>query len=468
MTSHSTAVIAGVGTATESLGVIDLMTLAARRAVEDTGASALGAHLDVVMTPAGTWRSGDPGRIAAARCGSPGATSILAQLGVSQQGILNEGIRLIRDGEAGVVLIVGGEARRHERDEPETPVPGEPDLVLERPSDFVDPVEIDAGIAFPAVRSYALIERAYQHRHGRDQRAQRAQRGELWSSMSRVALENPDAAFPHERSATWLETTSDENPVLSTPYHRFHASQWTVDQAAALILVSPQAVEHFDVDPIRVVAPHVALESSLTIPLIRRPRLGEWPAMGLLGRAAEAHLGRPLDSIALRELYSCFPVAVSIQAEELGLPLTPAPSITGGMTFAGGPFNNFVFQSLAALVGRLRDDPGGMGLVTTVSGLLTKPGLSIWSTEPPDHGVLLDDLHAQAATLDEPLEVTTRPSGSIRIESSTTFRDAEGDRAVVIGRDERGKRTLVTISDRAAIAHFSEHSGIGEELAASW
>ncbi len=82
--------------------------------------------------------------------------------------------------------------------------------------------------------------------------------------------------------------------------------------------------------------------------------------------------------------------------------------------------------------------------------------------------MLLDDLHAQAATLDEPLEVTTRPSGSIRIESSTTFRDAEGDRAVVIGRDERGKRTLVTISDRAAIAHFSEHSGIGEELAASW
>ena len=464
MREPSPPVIVGAATATEDLGVIDLMTLAATRALGDAGARSLGAHLDVVVTPAGTWQTGDPGRIVATRCGSPGARSIVAQLGVSQQGVLNEAIRLIRDGEAEVVLVIGGEARRHERHDPEIPLPGEPDLILERPSDFVDPIEIEAGIAFPAVRSYALIERAFQHRHGRDERAQRQQRGELWSSMNRVAAENPEAAFPQPRSAQWLETPSAENPILSSPYRRFHASQWTVDQAAALLFVSPSAADRFGADPSRLVRPHVALESSLAVPLVRRPRLGAWPAMGLLGRTAEAHLDQTLRSTSLKELYSCFPVAVSIQAEELGIPLAPAPTITGGMTFGGGPFNNFVLQSLATMVPRLRQEPGSMGLVTTVSGLLTKPGLSVWSTEPPHAGLLLDDLAEEAATLDEPLEVIPNPTGPIRVESSTTFHDADGDRAVVLGRDEGGRRALVSSTDPRTIQRFSERSGIGEEF----
>ena len=55
-------------------------------------------------------------------------------------------------------------------------------------------------------------------------------------------------------------------------------------------------------------------------------------------------------------------------------PSTGTPTVTGGMAFAGGPFNNAVLQSMAAVVPRLRADPDALGAVTTVSGLLTKPG----------------------------------------------------------------------------------------------
>ena len=77
--------------------------------------------------------------------------------------------------------------------------------------------------------------------------------------------------------------------------------------------------------------------------------------MGMLGRAAEA------------------------QAAELGISLDRRLTETGGMAFGGGPFNNYVLQSTVAVARCLRQSTGARGLVTTVSGLLTKPGLSVWS-----------------------------------------------------------------------------------------
>jgi len=147
----SVPAIDGVGVATESLPVVELMALAARRAILDTGDPSVANQIDVVLVPAGTWQSGDPGRVIAIELGSPRARSVMAQLGVSQQGLLNEALRLLASGEARRVLVVGGEARRHDRRHPEVPIPGQPDEILERPAGFVDPLEIEAGIAFPAM-----------------------------------------------------------------------------------------------------------------------------------------------------------------------------------------------------------------------------------------------------------------------------------------------------------------------------
>jgi hypothetical protein len=54
------------------------------------------------------------------------------------------------------------------------------------------------------------------------------------------------------------------------------------------------------VDPTRVVYPVVALESSLFVPVSRDAAMHRWPAMEVLGAAAEAHLGFPLTEHRLR------------------------------------------------------------------------------------------------------------------------------------------------------------------------
>ena len=78
------------------------------------------------------------------------------------------------------------------------------------------------------------------------------------------------------------------------------------------------------------------------------------------------------------------------------------------MTFAGGPFNNYVFGALAAVAPLLRAQPHELGLITTVSGMLSKPGLAVWSATPPEaRGVLLADMVAEAIT-----DTATRPVAS--------------------------------------------------------
>ena len=283
--------------------------------------------------------------------------------------------------------------------------------------------------------------------------------------MSRVAAAAGTQAFEAPRDSDFLATPSPENRLMAAPYLKWHCSQWNLDDASALLLCSEEAARELRLDPSAALHPLVALESTHSLPVIRREELGRWPAMEVLGRRAGEHLGVSLRDIELIDLYSCFPVAVMLQAHELGLALDPVPTLTGGMTFAGGPFNNYVLDSHVAMARALRSRPGARGLVTSVSGLLTKPGLGIWSTEPSSNGVLLADLDAEAEAATSAVACGAfEPGGNLTIESSTAFFEGEASRSVVVGRDGSGRRSLAVLDDDASFDRFSARSCIGEDL----
>src|SRR5690606_39160887 len=88
------------------------------------------------------------------------------------------------------------------------------------------------------------------------------------------------------------------------------------------------------------------------------------------------------------DLYSCFPSAVQIQANELGLATNGvterALSLTGGMRFSGGPWCGYAMHGFAATVAALRDDPGALGLVSANGGAITTLVVTLLSTDPTD------------------------------------------------------------------------------------
>jgi acetyl-CoA C-acetyltransferase len=108
--------------------------------------------------------------------------------------------------------------------------------------------------------------------------------------------------------------------------------------------------------------------------------------MRVAGRRALELAGIGHDDVAHVDLYSCFPSAVQIAAEELGLDIERQLTVTGGMSFAGGPWNNYPMHGIATMSGILREDPGAVGLCTANGGFTTKHALGLYSTEPPASG----------------------------------------------------------------------------------
>ncbi|MEM9464735.1 MAG: hypothetical protein AAGA90_05160 [Actinomycetota bacterium] len=369
----------------------ELMAEAARAAIADAGSDAIADLVDLVLATQGLSMLTDgAGRVAAA-IGRAGAEAITYQVGIPQQTLLNHAFRAVRSGDARAVLVVGGETKR--RDDlarragidlpPLAPFAGGDDALIAPEGEIVARPEVDIGAVAP-VQQYALIDSARRAANGWTLDEHRDDIADLWAGFNRVAQHNPKAAFPAPMTAEQIREPGDDNRLLAFPYNKWHNSQWGVDQAAALLVTSTAVAELVDLDPDRLVHPLVAAESSQSLSLSRRAALHRWPAMGVLGEHAVSTLGAPLAEIEHVELYSCFPAAVRVQQAELGLDASAPATITGGMAFAGGPFNNFVLQATVAMIERLRARPGECGLVTAVSGLLTKPGLTVWSTEPGD------------------------------------------------------------------------------------
>jgi acetyl-CoA C-acetyltransferase len=460
-----TPVLIGVGTADESddgVEAIDLMVAAARAAAADAGVGRLLSAVQHVAVPRGSWSYSDPGRIVARRIGAPAARTALYDLGIPQQTLINAAWSAIRSGQLDVALVVGGEARRRaaaairQGGQPAETAQGgaTPDERYTPGGDIVAAAEAQAGIWVP-VQQYAMIDNARRGAEGLSLPEHLDQVAELWARFNEIAVDNPRAAFPTPRTASFLRAPGPGNRPLAFPYAKWHSSQWTVDQAAALLLCSAGAAAAHGVSRDRYIFPVVALESSYALPLSRRAEMHRWPAMGVLGRAASGHVERRLDEIEHVELYSCFPAAVRVQQRELGLPPDLTPTLTGGMAFAGGPLNNFTYQASAVMIDRLRGQPDSLGLLSTVSGLLTKPGLAIWSASPPTPPALIADLGAAAEAATAGVDAVAEYHGPARVATYTVTYDGLDAGTVAVIADTPDGRRCIAVSSDTQLAHQS-------------
>jgi acetyl-CoA C-acetyltransferase len=460
-----TPLMVGVGVASQHLDepgsgleALELMIAAARTAAADTGAPGILRAVQRVAVPHGSWQYSDPGRIIAQRIGAAGAHTVLVGTGIPQQTLLNDAYAAIRDGTLDVALIVGGEAarraalaRRHGVAVTDTVQDDATPDDLQLPTDeIVTSIEIAAGVS-SAMEPFALVDSALRYAEGRSLAEHRDEIARLWAGFSAVAAQFPHAVVREPRDAAFIREPSASNRPIAFPYNKWHCAQMNVDQAAALLVCSLDAAMRLGVDRDRVVFPLVALESSFSLPVPKRRDLHRWPAMEVLGQAAEAHLGHPLSVIPLVELYSCFPAAVRVQQRALRLPADGVPTITGGETFAGGPWNNFVLQATAAMIERLRVQRDAKGLVSTVSGIVNKPGLAVYATDPAP--LLLGDLADEADRATPRVEVIAEYRGPARVAAYTVTygQDFEPTKCTIIADTPSGMRCMAS-SDDAALA----------------
>ncbi len=466
----------------------DLLVEAAHAALDSSGAAAeLGSVVGEVVVPHGTWTESDPGRAVVATIGAPGARSIRTELGVLQLTLVGRAIESVAGGAAEAVLVVGGENRWSGvvagKAGDEVPAPpaqatdSEPDEIIAPTDSIISPVEIERNLT-TAAHQYAIIESAIRHAAGSTVKEHQWWLGELWSSFARVAATAPAGWDQRGMGPDDISRASATNRLIAAPYPKWLVSQWNVDQAAALVVTTVGAARRLGIDEQRWVFPRALALSNLVVPMTERAELYRWPAFGVCaGRALEAAGVEPED-IGPIDLYSCFPAAIQIQSDELSRrfgvdrlqfdrPSTLRPlTITGGMTFGGGPFNNYALQGAAAMVRTLRQaGPGATGLTSAVSGLLTKPAVAVWSTTAPAEPAAVLDVTAEAdaATARRPVDADL--VGSASVVGATVIPDRDGDlTTVVVVESGNGVRTVAQSRDRSVGDRFLVEDMVGEPV----
>ena len=453
----------------DALEPVAMMEEAVRRAAEDAGTPGLAGRADLVVAVKGAWSYSDPGRLIADRFGATNArTAVTTDGGNTPQMLVNALARRIAAGDLDVAVVVGAEgiwSRRRMRaqhiDRPVTEQKGvTPDEVIGHELQMSSAHERNLGFEMP-VNFYPTFESAIRHALGETIDEHRTRISRLWERFNAVAVQNPYAWFRTPMTAAEIREATQDNRMVGFPYTKAMNSNWDLDQGAALILCSTEAADDAGVPKDRWVFPHAGTDSHDTPLVSNRDKFSESPGMRAAGRRALELAGIGVDDVAHIDFYSCFPSAVQLAAAAIGVGTDRQLTVTGGLTFAGGPLNNYVTHSIATMAGVLRNDPGSRGLVTANGGYITKHAMAVYSTEPPADGFRWEDVQ------DEVDRTPTRPfteehDGPVTVEAYTVMHGREGpERALFACLLPDGSRAFGNSTDDATMKAVMEDEHIG-------
>jgi acetyl-CoA C-acetyltransferase len=483
---------------------LDLMTAALVAAAEDcdgapaggaapAGRSLIGRADSLRVVASLGWSTANPALLVAGLLGfaegdEPTELMVSSIGGNNPQALMHDACLAISRGEREVVLVTGAEAmyaRALARRGPARPwlewasqPEGTPPASLfgvEKAG--ATELEMQRGVILP-IHAYPLFENALRAANGWTLPEHRARIGGLWSRFSEVAAGNPHAWIRTARTPDEIMAATPANRMVSFPYPKLCTANMQVDQGAAFIVCSAAAARAAGVPEERWVFPLAGADGNDHWFISERPELHRSPAIRLAGAAALQQAGLGIDDVAFVDLYSCFPVVVQMAANELGLAIDDASrplTLTGGLTFGGGPGNNYTSHGIARAVGALRDVPGSAALVSGLGWYATKHSLGVYASRPPvdggggaggaggaGGGFAWRSVQPAVDALPR-CAVDPEATGAVRVETYTVTFDRDGapERGILACRTPDGSRAWGNVTDADALVLLCAEEGVG-------
>ena len=470
-----TPVLVGVGQVLQRTDDLDqaqepleLMIAATRQAAEDAGSPGLLARAEAVRVIRGIWKYGDPGRVVADRIGAPGAKTAITPFGGNfVQTTVNRTCLDIQSGGLDLAIVTGGECgRTHSRIKKAgrafdwVEAPGTPDLEIGEDAPMAHEAELARDIRAP-IQMYPIFENAIRYQRGETIPQHLKRISELWAGFSEVAAGNPNAWIREKKSAKEIITPGPGNRPVSFPYPMLMNSNSRVDMGAALVLASEEMADRLGIPREKRVYPHAGTDAHDHYFVSERESLCASPAIRLAGRRCLELAGVEAGDLAYRDVYSCFVSAVQVAAKEIGLDERLPLTVTGGLTFGGGPLNDYVMHGIARMAEVLREAPGEKGLCTANGGFLTKHAFGVYSTAPPERPYRHEDLQAQVDALPK-RSVVVDHKGEVTVESYTVMYHGDSPQighAACLLPD--GTRTWANVEDREVAAAMTREEFCG-------
>ena len=465
----------------EALDPLAMMVEAARRAVADADADArvLAAVDTVAVVNILSWHYGNAPGLLAERLGAHPTQAWYTTIGGNTpQWLVNEAAAQIAAGRVRLALLAGAEAictlQRARRSHTElrwtSGGSGTPTTVGSYRHGTSDH-EVAHGLQVPTA-IYPLFENALRAHYGLSLTAHRERLGTLCSRLSTVAAENPYAWFRTPRSAEAITTVTPANRMVGFPYPKYMNAIMDVDQSAALLMTSVAAARQLGIPPSCWVYLWGGADAEDLWFVSERVNYHSSPAIGAAGRHALAMAGVGIEAIDLFDLYSCFPSALQIGRDMLGIAADDPRSltVTGGLPYHGGPGNNYVMHAIATMLPKLRAAPGTKGLVTGLGWYVTKHSVGIYSAAPPVTSAAETWAHRRPTAYQAELhamphpDLELAPQGPARIETYTVLHDRDGTpvAGLVIGRLDDEHRFLAnTPADSGLLRDLMAQEAVG-------
>jgi len=480
ITPETTPVIVGVGEYTEravsladSKEPVALMVEAMLAANRDAGAELLERIEAIDLIGLLSWRYRDPVSLLCEKLAIKPAQQTNASMGGETPiRLLHEAAVRISRGEIKAAAIVGGEAsstrakarRGGDGQLPWTPIVSAEEAVKFPSSSFaLSDVAKKLRMWEPA-QIYPFYEMATQAAWGQTPDEAQAESARLWSRYAAVASENPYAWNKDALSAEAIATVDDNNRLINWPYPKFMVANPSVNQAAAVIIVSLALARQLGIPDAKCV--HIWGGAAAREPedYLTRDSYAHSSAQAAVLEKAKAIGGGDAKRFDKLELYSCFPVVPKMALRTLGLDLEETvPTVTGGLTFFGGPLNNYMSHAVCAMVREMRADPRAVGLLYGQGGYVNKHHALIVANQPGLAPLAHDySVQAQADAGRQPAPVLREDyAGPARIETYTVTyaRDGKPIEGVVI---------VLTPQNERVMARVASDDGVSLRLLQSW
>jgi acetyl-CoA C-acetyltransferase len=307
---------------------------------------------------------------------------------------------------------------------------------------------------------YPFYEAASAAHWGQTPRQALQESGQLWSTYSAIAAQNPTSWMKRAVTPEEITQPSPDNRLIAWPYTKLMVANPMVNQGAAILLTSLAKARAAGIAEDKMIHIWGGASAEEVRDYLERDQFFECHAQNAVLNAAMALIngdGHAFDAI---ELYSCFPCVPKMARRTLGLSADLQPTVTGGLTFFGAPLNDYMAHAACAMVRKLR---GGakLGLLYGQGGFVTKHHALVVSRQPPWHELAQDtSVQAEADRNRQPVpRFVTEADGKGAVESFTVIygRGGEAEHGVVILRTAEDARALARVPahDGATLAHLT-------------
>ena len=445
-----------------------LMDKAFKKAIVDCTNNDITKYINEVRVPKGFWRYRDPGKWVAENNKIKSVKTTVTKIGILQQNLINTACDKIQNGEIKASLILGGESRFkilrssiENKEYIETPLNTNPDIYDKSPEKLQLDIE-EKELGSMAVGYYAILESAFRFMLQNNHDDHSNYLSEIYSGYSKIAAINKDGWIERSLDKKVIKTESKKNLRQAFPYNKYHCTSWNVNQACAIIICSEDIADKLNIPSDKRVYPLASSENNHMISTLQRPNLIEPAGMHLAAKFIMDICNENNLIPSLYDLYSCFPVAVQMFAKSLKLNDIKDKTVTGAMPFAGGPLNSYVLHSTAKLIEKLREN-NGVGIVTGVSGMMTKQSYALWSKNPCID-FRYEDCTKKASEIELPVKLSDKKNGSGKIIGYTILIKDNTNKAIIFVDTDDKKRKLITSTNKNIIKEMQNTEWVGKRI----